>query len=157
MVGILAVELLVLGLIWGGVLWMQGGAFGGEHVKALILIGFEASLVAAVGVMFSSQSTPSLTGLFTLGVFAVGRVVYVLEEMLQGSKGLFVDNPLARLFGQSVTTVVPDLSVFNVTQQLLLEVEISWVYLGQAGLYALCYGVIVITIGMLAFERRDFV
>lgn len=157
MVGILAMELLILGLIWSAVLWMQGGAFDGEHVKALVLIGLEASLVAAVGVMFSSQSTPALTGLFTLGVFIVGRVVYVLEEMLQGSKGLFVDNPLARLFGQAVTALFPDLSVFNVTQQLLLEVTISWAYLGQAALYAVCYGVIVIAIGMIAFERRDFV
>ncbi|MDP6944002.1 MAG: ABC transporter permease [Myxococcota bacterium] len=157
MVGILAMELLVLGLIWGFVLWIQGGAFNAEHIKALVLIGCEASLVAAVGVMFSSQSTPALTGLFTLGVFVVGRVVYVLEEMLQASKGLFVDNPFARLFGQAVTAVFPDLSVFNVSQQLLLEVTISWAYLGQALLYATCYGLIVIAIGMLAFERRDFV
>jgi len=157
MVGILVTELLILGLIWSAVLWMQGGALSGEHFKALLLIGFEASLVAAVAVMFSSQSTPALTGLFTLGVFVVGRVVYVLEEMLQGSKGLFVDNPLARLFGQAVTALFPDLSVFNVTQQLLLEVTISWAYLGQAALYAVGYGVIVIGIGMLAFERRDFV
>ena len=90
-------------------------------------------------------------------MFIVGRVVYVLEEMLQGSKGLFVDNPFARLFGQTVTTLFPDLSVFNVTQQLLLEVTISWAYLGQAALYAVCYGVVVIAIGMIAFERRDFV
>ena len=157
MVGILLMEIIVLGLIWGLVLWMQGGSFGGEHIKALVLIGFEASLVTAVGVMFSSQSTPALTGLFTLGVFVVGRIVYVLEEMLQGTKGLFVDNPFARLFGEVVTTIFPDLSVFNVSQQLLLEVAISWAYLGQAALYALCYGVIVIAIGILAFERRDFV
>ena len=157
MVGILVMEILVLGLIWGLVLWMQGGAFGPEHIKALILITFEASLVTAVGVMFSSQSTPALTGLFTLGVFVVGRIVYVLEEMLQGTKGLFVDNPFARLFGEVVTTIFPDLSVFNVSQQLLLEVAISWSYLAQSALYALCYGVIVIAIGIMAFERRDFV
>ena len=56
-----------------------------------------------------------------------------------------------------MTSVFPDLSVFNVSQQLLLEVAISWSYLAQSALYALCYGVIVIAIGILAFERRDFV
>ena len=157
MVGILLMELLVLGLIWGLVLWTQGADFGLEHVKAIFLIAFEASLIAAIGVMFSSQSTPALTGLFTLGVFVVGRIVYLVEEMLQGTKGLLVDNPIARFFGQGITAVFPDLRVFNVSQHLLLEVTISWAYMGQAALYALCYSVIVVIIGMFAFERRDFV
>lgn len=157
MVGLLVLELVVLGTIWAMVIWSQGGVFDGEHIKALCLIACEASLVAGIAVMFSSQSTPALTGLFTLGVFVVGRVVSLIEEMLGATRGVFVDNPIARLFGETVVAVFPDLSVFNVNQQLLLEVPISASYMGSSLLYAITYIALTLVLGVLAFERRDFV
>jgi ABC-type transport system involved in multi-copper enzyme maturation permease subunit len=157
MVGLLILELLLLGVIWCLVIYSQGGTFSVEHIKALCLIACEASLVAGIAVMFSSQSTPALTGLFTLGVFVVGRVVNLIEEMLGATRGVFVDNPLARTFGEAVTAVFPDLSVFNINQQLLLDVTVSGSYMGSALLYALSYIALTLVLGMLAFERRDFV
>ena len=157
MLGILAAQIVVLGMIWCVPLLAQGADVSLEHAKGLALLVFEVSIVAAVAVMFSAQSTPALTGLLSFGVFVVGRLVYLLEEMLQGARGLFVDNALARGFAEVVVTVFPDLSVFDVSQQVLLGVEVSGAYMGQALLYACCYVAVLLAIAMVAFQRRDFV
>lgn len=157
MLAILAAEVLVLALIWCVPLAVQGADISVEHVKGMVLVVFEVAIVAAVAVMFSAQSTPALTGLLSFGAFVVGRLVYLLEEMLGGVRGLFVDNALARGFGQAVVTVVPDLSVFDVSQQVLLGVPVSWSFVAHAAAYAACYVVVLLGVAMLAFHRRDFV
>ncbi len=156
MLGILGVQVASLAGIWWLVVAAQGGDFGIEHVKGMLLILFEASMIAAVAVMFSAQTTPVLTGLFSFGIFAVGRVVSVIGEGLASGRVLFADNGAARAFGEVVVAIFPDLSVFNVSQQVLLGVPITGAYLAQAALYAGCYAAVFIVIGMLAFERRDF-
>ncbi len=157
MVTILAAEVLVLAVIWCVPLLVQGAEIGPDHVKGMVLVVFEVAIVAAVAVLFSAQSTPALTGLLSFGVFVVGRLVYLLEEMLGGTRGLFVDNGFARGFGQVVVAVVPDLSVFDVSQQVLLGVPVSWGYMAHAFAYSGCYVAILLGIAMLAFHRRDFV
>ncbi|MGM0577263.1 MAG: ABC transporter permease [Myxococcota bacterium] len=157
LVAILVVEIAFLTFVWAGALALQGGEWGLEHLKGMLLVAFEVGLVASVAVMFSAATTPVFTALFSLGVFAVGRTVYLIEEMLQGDKGPFVDNPVARAFGTFVVAVFPDLSVFNVSQQVLLDVAVPWTYLGHAFLYAAAYGAFALGVAMLAFERRDFV
>lgn len=157
LVGILMVQILLLGVVWFGVIALQGGTVSLDHVRGLILMGFEVALVAAVAVMFSSITTPVLTGLFSLGVFGVGRLVTLIEEMLAGQKGLLVDHDLARFIGESVVAVWPDLSVFNISQQVLLGVPVSWSYVGSCLLYGASYSLIFFLIGVWAFERRDFV
>lgn len=153
---LLAAEVSVLAGVWALVVLSQGGDVGLEHAKGMLLVGFEVSLVAAVAVMFSATSTPLLTGLFSLGVFLVGRVVYLVAEMLQGTHGLFAENPVANVFGRAVVAVFPDLSVFNVSQEVLLGVPVSLGYLVQSLLYAACYAAIFLVVAVFAFERRDF-
>jgi len=157
LVGILVVQLVILALVWTVVTRLQGGDVGLEHTKALVLILVEVALVASVAVMFSAFSSPVLTGLFSLGVFMTGRLVPLLEEMLGSTRGLFVENGLARMVGETAVNVLPDLSVFNVSQQVLLGVPVHMGYIGEACVYACAYGVIFLAIAIWAFERRDFI
>ena len=157
MLAILMVEIAVLAVFWFGVLLLQGGDVTIEHLKGVILICFEVALVTSVAVMFSSISSPIVTALLTTGAFAVGRVVVVVDEMLGATRGVFVDNPLARLLGQGVVLVLPDLSVFNASQQVLLDIPVTWTYVAQALAYGAGYVVICLAIALLAFQRRDFV
>ena len=153
---ILGVQLVGLGVVWALVMWLQGVTLGVEHLKGWILVFFEVETLAAVAVMFSAWTTPVLSGLFSLGVFAVGRVIPLLEGMLGHSRGLFVENPVLKWVGEAVVRVFPDLGVFDVSQQVLLEVPVSWTYVAHALVYGLAYRVICLVLGMLAFERRDF-
>jgi ABC-type transport system involved in multi-copper enzyme maturation permease subunit len=157
LVGILVVQVAILAVVWAFVVHLQGGQVGIEHLKGLGLIIVEVSLVASIAVMFSAFSSPVLTGLFSLGIFVVGRLVPLMEEMLSASRGLFVDHAVARFLGEAAVAVLPDLSVFNVSQQVLLGVPVHMSYLGEALLYGGAYGLIFLVIAVWAFERRDFI
>lgn len=157
LVGILVVQVLILTIVWAFAVNIQGGEVGAEHYKGIALIVIEVGLIASVAVMFSAFSTPVLTGLFSLGVFITGRLVPLIEEMLSATRGLFVENAFARMVGEAAVTILPDLSVFNVSQQVLLGVPVHLAYMGEAVLYACAYGMVFLVISVWAFERRDFI
>ena len=155
---IVGAELLALGLVWSVALTLRGGDFGIEHIKGLLLIFFEVGVVTAAAVMFSAISSPIVTGLFSSGVFLVGRVVYLIDEMLAHTgKGVFVEHPYLRPLGEVIARIFPDLNVFNVSDNVLTSVGTSWTYVGDAFLYGTAYGVIFLAVAVLAFQRRDFI
>lgn len=153
---ILAAQVVGLSLVWVLVILMRDGDVSLEHAKGMMLVLMEVGVVAAVAMMFSAASNPMLTGLFTFGVFVVGRLVYLIEDMLRAPKGLFADNRVARVFGETVVAIFPDLSVFDVSQQVLLGVPVAPGYLLHAFTYASAYALIFLVIALFAFERRDF-
>jgi Cu-processing system permease protein len=154
---ILAIELVVLTGVWFLVIVTDGGSLTWAHGVGITLILCEAMIVTGIAVMFSAMTNPALTALFTTGLFAIGRVHYVVQEMLQAHEGVFVDQPWARPIGEAVVGVVPDLGVFNVSQQVLLGLEVGTGYLGQSFIYACGYAAIFLCLGIVAFQRRDFV
>jgi ABC-type transport system involved in multi-copper enzyme maturation permease subunit len=157
MLAIVAVEMLVLSLVWLLIYGASGGDISWSIFAGIALMYLEVMLVTGVALMFSAMSTPILTAIFTGGIFAVGRYHSTLQEMLNAKRGVLVDNEAARVFGESAVAVFPDLSVFNISQQVLWGVDVGWAYLGQALLYGLGYTVIFLGIGILVFQRRDFV
>jgi ABC-type transport system involved in multi-copper enzyme maturation permease subunit len=147
----------VLSLGWVLVMMAREVTLRLEFFQAIVLIMGELSVVSAVAILFSSFSTPILSGIFTFGIFVLGREVYFIDELLSSSKGLFVSLPQVRPFGEAVTRIFPDLSVFDVSKEILLELDVSWQYVGLSMGYALAYVVLLITAAALIFERRDFV
>jgi len=149
----------ILAVIWLGVLWVHAVPLEGVLVKALLLIFAELTIVSAVALFFSSFSTPILSGVLTLSFFVSGRVIYLIEEMLHSSarSGIFNKAPMLRPFGEALTRVFPDLSVFNVTKEILLGKEVTDLYVVQSYAYAGCYVVVMIVAAVLFFRRRDFI
>jgi len=154
---VLAVALVVMGLAWALSLTAQGIGLRPDMFKALVLVWLEAALITSVALFFSSFATPVLSGVFTFGVFLVGRSLVVLEELLTAKKGLIVKNPIVRFIADVTVDVFPDLSVFNVGKEVILGVPVGWDYLGGAALYCAGYSVCLLALAMLIFNRRDFV
>jgi len=154
---ILITVTVVLALAWYSVLLLRDVPIRLVFFKAVLLVLAELSIVAAVAVLFSSFSTPILSGIFTFGIYILGRQVYYIEEMLLARKGLFVSAPQLRPVGKAVTAIFPDLSMFDVGKEILLEVDVPWLYVSQALGYGLAYVVLLVTLAALVFQRRDFV
>ena len=89
----------------------------------------------------------------------VGRLVGTVEGMLTSTskRAFFEKNPEFRWVGELLTGIWPDLSVFNTSQQVLLEVPIPAEYVIQGVLYSVACAGIFLSIGVLAISRRDFV
>jgi len=157
MVVVLVIEVVVMASVWALVLWARSAPLGMDTVMGVILILLEIMVIASVALLFSSFSSPVLSGIFTFGIFILGRLSYLVGDMLVSTKGVFVNNPSLRPLGEAYVAVFPDLSVFNVSQDLLQGVSIPVDYVIASGGYALSYIVAFMAIAMLLFQRRDFI
>ena len=156
MISVLLTGMSLMVVLWVGILASKGAEVGTDHWIAGLLIFFEVMVIAAVALVFSSFSSPVLSGLFTFGIFGLGRLLYLIEEMLSSTKGFFVSYPELRTPAELFLALCPDLKVFNVSQDLLQAVPISGNYVVSAGAYAVAFVVFLLTLASFLFSRRDF-
>ncbi len=148
-------ELVVLAVCWSAVLALRGGEMSPILMTALGLAYIEIVLVTAIATFFSALSSPILSGIMTLGLFICGRVSYVITDLMTATKGVFVDVAFMRWLGRALVALVPDLSTFNVADELLLGWTIPTDYVLSAAGYGLSYAAVFVIAGLLVFERRD--
>jgi ABC-type transport system involved in multi-copper enzyme maturation permease subunit len=159
MVLTLAVQVAIMGVVLQVVLLLQEAALSGALYRMMALIFLEVIVVTAVAVLFSSFSTPFLSGLFTLGVFLIGRSVPDLRRIARKAK-----NPTLALLLEGVAKVAPNLRLFYATgadagggHVTVHGVFPDWSYVGAAAGYALLYATISLMLASLLFSRRDFI
>lgn len=130
---------------------MDAGEPIGAHLRALVLIGAEVSVLTAVALFFSSFSTPFLTGTLSAGVWLVGRSA----DSLQTVRSRMLPDELKSLM-RGVAEVVPNFNLFVPGTNVIGEAaEAPWSYVGTSLIYALCYTTVLLILASLIFRRRD--
>jgi len=160
----LAVLMAIMAATLFVVLWFAQSMFGGDNdngtvLRAVLLVFGEVAVITAVAVLFSSFSSPILSGALTLGIFAVGHFTPELRELI----GKVESAPLAALLRGGMR-VFPDLHLFYVSGSMVGGQHVTvhgayvdWTYVAMAGLYGALYGAAAIALAMIIFSRRDFV
>ena len=155
--------IIFLALGWVAVMWafdalqVDGNSVISSVAAAVYLVFLESLVVTSIALMFSGWTRPFLSGVFSFLFFITGRVVFVLQEHLAMMKGPLADEGPLRSFVEAVVYVVPDLSVFNISREIALGIEIPAQYLLSATLFALCFISVFLGVGIVLFSRRDFV
>jgi hypothetical protein len=85
-------------------------AVSGAVAKALVLAWFEVLTVAAIAVFFSSFSSPFLSGIFALALWAIGRVTPDLRAAIASSESTWI-----KWVAKGALIIVPDLHVFSIS------------------------------------------
>ena len=152
---LLLLEMAVLSVCWFAVLMLRGGEIGAPLFSALLLSYTEVMLITAIATFFSALSSPMLSGVLTVGMFIIGRISYVVVDLMNATKGVFAEVPAMRWLGRSIIALVPDLSAFNISDELLLGWPVPPEYLIQSIAYGLSYAAVFLVLGLLVFERRD--
>ena len=155
----LLVQLAVMTAMLVVVLAIQGAGLGGPLWRLVALIFFEVVVITAIAVLFSSFSTPFLSGMFTIGIFLLGRSVPDIRS-IAGK----MENPVVSPLLEAMARVVPDLRYFFVTGAEIDGAQVSingtfvgWGYVASAGGYAAFYTTLVLLLAMVLFSRRDFI
>jgi ABC-type transport system involved in multi-copper enzyme maturation permease subunit len=120
--------------------------------SAVLSLG-EATIVAAVAMLFASFSSPFLTAACTTMVFVIGRSSDTLSHLPPKLFGPWVGA------GRGLAHVFPNLHVYVPARTLLLgkvSGQPPWSYVGGALLNAAAYAVVLLVLGSLAFRKRDF-
>jgi len=147
----------VMGSVLCGVLYMVGWVPHVSMAIAIYLLFLEVTIVVSVAILFSSFSTPFLSGLMTLGVFIVGRFVDTLRQLKLGRSD--ADQESMEGISQLVrwiAEVAPDLSLYNVTPQIVFQRPIDNAFVYEASVVALTYVLICLGLAIFFFSRRDF-
>jgi ABC-type transport system involved in multi-copper enzyme maturation permease subunit len=116
----------------------------------------EVWILAAVALLFSSFSTPFLTGAFTFGVWLVGRSAHDMVAMETRVLSPAVKNVLRWL-----AEVVPNFNLFVpgrsalVAQGSSLREPLSYVATSLG--YAVFYAAVTLAVASFIFRKRDFV
>jgi len=83
----------------------------------------------------------------------------LVEEMLHSHSPHVIFNkiPALRPLGEALARTIPDLSVFNLSKEILLGKDVTATYIWEAWGYGMSYVVVFWVIACLFFQRRDFV
>ena len=163
MVMTLAVLAAVMTAVLFAVLWLEQLATDDYSdfapvLRAIVLIFCEIVVVTSVAVLFSTFTTPLLSGAFTLGIFVVGHFTPELREVIGKLSG-----PLRQTLRVAMR-VFPDLNLFYVSGEMVRGQHVSvhgayvdWSYVAVAAGYGAGYAACALALSMLLFSRRDFV
>jgi ABC-type transport system involved in multi-copper enzyme maturation permease subunit len=154
---LLSVLVGVFAAAMAGTLAWQGVALTPAIGKAIVLAWLEVLVVAAIAIFFSSFSTPFLSGIFALGVWAIGRVTPDLERAASAAA------PAIRWTARAAARIVPDLHLFAVSGRTVDGAHVSvhgdfvsWAYVGLAALHGLGWIAGLLLLASVLFHRRDF-
>lgn len=124
-------------------------------LASLVLDVGEVLILAAVALLFSSFSTPFLTGAFTFGVWLVGRSAHDMVAMETR-----VLSPAMKKLLSWLAEVVPNFNLFVPGRTTLVSKTSSLgeplSYVATSMGYAVLYAGVTLAVAAFIFRRRDF-
>ncbi|MBW7940122.1 MAG: ABC transporter permease subunit [Candidatus Omnitrophica bacterium] len=120
---------------------------------------FEMLIVISIAILFSSFSTPILSAVMTLMVYAIGHMTNDFWDYIR----LQTEKVGTNLFTGFLTFIwylCPHLDLLNLKKLAvyyeLLPAAQTYFPLGPAVLHSLTYSALVLGLGCVAFSKRDF-
>jgi ABC-type transport system involved in multi-copper enzyme maturation permease subunit len=145
--------------------WWQSEGVTANIMTVTAITALEMTIVTAFSVFYSSFSTPTLSMIFTVMTFIMGRmnedIIRFSEQIYRNAvkaarvSGGQLELPVSYYLTQGAAYVVPNLGAFSVTvEQAVYEpkVEIWWGTI----VYGLLYTAGILTLSILIFMRRNF-
>jgi ABC-type transport system involved in multi-copper enzyme maturation permease subunit len=155
----IAVQMGLMLAVFFALIVFEGGRLQAGLFIAVALVFVETLLVVAMAMFFTSFTSPFLSGLFCLGLFAAGRNAQLLEELARHKELA----PIAPILN-GVSAILPNLYLFYPSGKL---VEQSWAtvlgqfvssgYAAHAVGYGLAYTAMFLALSVVLLGRRDFV
>ena len=152
--GLAAVHLLntaamTLGLY--AMLALHGAADPGL-LRGIGLLYVEQLVMTAAALLFSSFSTPILSSLLTLGLYAVGHLSWsllLLEEKLPPGAG--------RAVSHAFYWLLPNLDRLDIKAEVVHQVALAPSFVAFAAIYGAGWVLVLLAAACAVFSRREFV
>lgn len=132
-------------------LYVGGRSFVGAIWPAILLIFLELTIVTAVAITFSSFSTPALSALLTFFVFVIGHFSASLRVLSQE-----IGSPIARTIFEGAYYALPNLSHFSFVTETSNGIGAPASMIAATAAYAVIYDVVLLTLTVVIFRRRNF-
>ena len=130
-------------------------AYSGEAEAGIFVasagVYLELVLLVCLATLFSTFTTPTLSAMFTLALFAIGHLSHTLFALGGRAK-----SAVARSAASALFYLLPNLEVFNWKNGVVYGEVRSPAVLLPAAAYLVCYGSAVLLCACLLFSRKDF-
>ncbi len=142
------VSVMAIGLL--GLARVLEGRWSPELLPAILLAFIELLILTAAAILFSTFTTPTLSAIFTLSLFIIGRLSGDLQAFAQqfGGAGL-------RIVATGLTYALPSLARFNIAEASVHGLPLKAGYIPLALLYGGAYLVLILAAATAIFTRRD--
>ena len=147
---IVLLNAVLMSLLFIGLLFYKGSPPSVEVLKALILIYAQLLVVGAIALMIATFATDAFNVIFSLFLFVVGHLTGYLSQVLDR-----IENVVILSLGRVFYSIIPNYENFNVKDNVVLGLTISWRYVSMNLLYALVYIVIAILLAIYFFQKRE--
>jgi ABC-type transport system involved in multi-copper enzyme maturation permease subunit len=131
-------------------LFALGRSLDGKLLAAATLLYLSFLLVIALALFFSSTTSASLASLCTLGVVLAGQ----FSDVVMNARDVLPGVPPGLI--RAVYLMLPNFRNFDVKDLAAHGDPISSGQILSAALYGAAYTAIVLSLGLVAFRRRDF-
>lgn len=130
--------------------WVRGPHLLVPVAGALVLVCLSFAVLTALAVLFSSLSTPLLTSLYTLSLYALGWWTADLRGLAKA-----VGQPLAGVL-TTASYLLPNFEIFSARLAVAHAEPVPALHLALAAGYAASYAAAVLALAALAFRSREF-
>jgi ABC-type transport system involved in multi-copper enzyme maturation permease subunit len=151
LVATLLVEVIVMSGILFLLLYFYEGRIDVFLFPAIGMIFLELMIVTAFALLFSSFSTPILSGLFTFSLYIIGHLTPDLLELGRRSQSQSL-----QWITEILYYILPNLEFFNIKGQAVHHVPLTEGYLSLAFLYGSFYILLILLLSIAVFQGRDF-
>ncbi len=147
----LAVEVVLLTLLYTAVIGLQQGLPGLPVYVAMGMLLVELSLVCAWASLFSTFAAPMTATAYSLCIYLIGHFADDLFLFAERAE----PGPFKTLL-EVLYRVVPNLETFNLRTEAVHGIAVPWSELGWSCAYGFGYTAAVLAVAMMVFEKRDF-
>lgn len=126
-------------------------------VKGILLIMFEMAIITAIAIVCSTVASSVFTVVLSFFLYFTGHLSSFLEHLAtHGSPEEGAFSAANRLLLNVVSSVVPHYEVFDVRQAFAVGTVVAPDYVLKTFVYALTYTVVVVLIGYVLFNQKEF-
>ena len=118
---------------------------------AIMLIYFELMIITGVALLFSTFSSPALSGLLTFFVFVIGHFSADLKSLSSTSNQV-----AARLVFRALYYLLPNLTTYSVITPAAHGSSPDMQSIILAVAYTIVYSIVLLAVATLIFSRRNF-
>ena len=149
---VLGVLLGAMTIIYGLILSLNGISYPlGSILVAVIFVFIQLSLLTALAILFGVFSSSLLATLLTFGIYLMGNLSRDLVKL-----GELTDNPGIQKLMMGLYVVLPDLSRLDLKNDAVYGLLPNITTLVTNLSYALLYTMLVLSISIAIFARREF-
>lgn len=146
----LAVNVVIMSVGLYLVLFYMTRSFEPQLLKAIYLIYWQLALITALALLFSTFTSPVLSGVFSGFLYVVGHFSSDLKNFETVVRSEFLPYVTRALY-----YVLPNLRNFDVKSRLVAGDPVAFAFLGDSTAYGVLYIAVVLFIAVLVFQRRN--